>query len=105
MQASHPQAAKQHPPVEQSPLKVEQNQVTLSKEGKALLNALQQIEHESKTHKNDDKSVGDQVESFAHGALGIEHPDKMEQDEDGSYSAGQYVSAALSVGGILLAII
>ncbi|GEM74438.1 hypothetical protein [Vibrio sagamiensis] len=89
----------------QSPIKVKQNQITLSTEGKALLNALQQIEHEDKTRKNEDKSVGDQVESFTHGALGIDHPDKIEQVEDDSYSAGQYTSAALSLGGILLAII
>lgn len=87
-----------------SPLKVEQNKVTLSSEGKALLSALQEIEHESKKAEDDNKSVGEKVESFTHGALGMERPDKLE-DEDSSYSAGKYVSAALSVGGIILALV
>lgn len=34
-----------------SPIKVEQNKVTLSPEGKALLTALQEIDHESKKWK------------------------------------------------------
>ncbi len=34
-----------------APLKVEQNKVTLSSEGKALLAALKQIDHESKKSK------------------------------------------------------
>lgn len=86
-----------------APLKVEQNKVTLSEEGKALLAALQQIEKDSKVE--DGKTVGDKVESFAHGALGMDHPDKIEEEEDGSYSAGQYLSAAATIGGILLAVL
>lgn len=88
-----------------APLKVEQNKVTLSSEGKALLAALNQIDHESKKVEAENKTVGDQVESFAHGALGMDHPDTIEEEEDGSYSAGQYLSAALTVGGIILAIV
>ncbi|MGD8170091.1 hypothetical protein ACQEXU_00410 [Vibrio sp. TRT 21S02] len=88
-----------------APLKVEQNKVTLSAEGKALLAALQDIEKENKIAEGKEKSVGDKVESFAHGALGMDHPDKIEEEEDGSYSAGQYLSAAATVGGILLALI
>ncbi|MDW2072145.1 hypothetical protein R8O04_12790 [Vibrio sp. 2094] len=88
-----------------SPLKVEHNKVTLSTEGKALLAALQQIEHDSKKIEAKDKSVGEKVESFTHGALGMDHPDKIEKEEDGSYSAGQYLSAALTVGGIILALV
>ncbi|PFG55682.1 hypothetical protein ATG66_1995 [Vibrio sp. ES.051] len=87
-----------------SPLKMERNKVTLSPEGKALLSALQQIDHESEHVKVENKSVGEKVESFTHGALGMEHPTKLEEDEDGSYSAGQYLSAALTVGGIILAL-
>ncbi|CDT91577.1 conserved hypothetical protein [Vibrio diabolicus] len=88
-----------------SPLKVEHNKVTLSTEGKALLAALQQIEHDSKRVEAEDKSVGEKVESFTHGALGMDHPNKIEEEEDGSYSAGQYLSAALTVGGIILALV
>lgn len=88
-----------------APLKVEQSKVTLSEEGKALLAALQQIEKDGKTTSEEGKTVGDKVESFAHGALGMDHPDKIEEEDDGSYSAGQYLSAAATVGGILLAIL
>ncbi|MDN3613434.1 MAG: hypothetical protein ACPG5L_08600 [Vibrio gallaecicus] len=90
---------------EASPIKVEQNKVTLSEEGKALLAALQEIDKEAKVDKAANESVGDKVESFAHGALGMDHPDKIEEEDDGSYSAGQYLSAAATVGGILLAIL
>ncbi|KQB02682.1 hypothetical protein CGT92_08505 [Vibrio metoecus] len=88
-----------------APLKVEQNKVTLSEEGKALLAALQEIEKEGKTTENKDKTVGDKVESFTYGALGMEHPDKIKEEEDSSYSAGQYLSAAATIGGILLAVL
>lgn len=88
-----------------APLKVEQNKVTLSEEGKALLAALQEIDKESKVTEAGEKSVGSKVESFAHGALGMDHPDKIKEEDDGSYSAGQYLSAAATVGGILLALV
>lgn len=88
-----------------APLKVEQNKVTLSEEGRALLAALQEIDKESKAAEKGDKTVGEKVESFAHGALGMDHPDKIKEEEDGSYSAGQYLSAAATVGGILLALL
>lgn len=99
-----PQATHASQQTNSTPLKVEQNTVTLSDEGKALLAALQQIEKDGKASAENGKSVGDKVESFAHGALGMDHPDKIEE-EDGSYSAGQYLSAAATVGGILLAIL
>ena len=83
---------------------VSDNQVSLSSEGKALLYALQDIEKESQLNHDLNKDVGDDVESFAHGALGMDHPDKIEEENDSSYSAGQYLSAALTVGGVLLAL-
>jgi hypothetical protein len=85
-------------------LKVEQNKVTLSAEGKALLTALSEIDKESKEVAKD-KDFGDKVESFTHGALGMSSPDKIEETEDSSYSAGQYVSGALTAGALLLAVI
>ena len=88
-----------------APLKIEHNKVTLSDEGKALLAALQEIEKDSKVVDKHDKTVGDQVESFAHGALGMDHPDKIKEEDATSYSAGQYLSAAATIGGILLAIV
>ncbi len=90
---------------EASALKAEQNKVTLSAEGKALLAALEQIDHESKKAEAENKTVSEKVESFAHGALGMDHPDTIEEEEDSSYSAGQYLSAAMTVGGILLALV
>ncbi|MDA0155025.1 hypothetical protein AAFX30_13310 [Vibrio chagasii] len=88
-----------------APLKVEQNTVKLSDEGKALLSALKEIDKEAKKVEAENATVTDKVESFAHGALGMDHPDKIEEEDDGSYSAGQYLSAAATVGGILLALI
>ncbi|MGR5235639.1 hypothetical protein [Vibrio alfacsensis] len=88
-----------------SSLKGEQNKVTLSSEGKALLAALQQIDHESNRVNADNDTMADKVESFAHGALGMDHPDTIKEEDDGSYSAGQYLSAALTVGGVLLALV
>ena len=87
-----------------SALTVEKSSVTLSDEGKALLAALKEIDVESKKAEKDE-SVSKSVESFAHGALGMDHPDEIEEIEDDSYSAGQYLSAALTVGGILLAVV
>ncbi len=87
-----------------APLKVEQNSVTLSSEGKALLEALKQIEKNTPKEKKED-GITEQMESFAHGALGMDHPDKIEEEDDSSYSAGQYLSAAVTIGGILLALV
>ncbi|NLS14530.1 hypothetical protein HGP28_16830 [Vibrio sp. SM6] len=80
-------------------------QVTLSAEGKALLAALSQIDKESQQRSEEPKTVTDKVAAFTHGALGMDHPDKVEEKEDDSYSAGQYLSGALTLGGILLAIV
>jgi len=84
-----------------TPLKVDQNKVTLSDEGKALLSALQQIDKESEDAENTKPT---KVESFTHGALGLDHPGKTNETEDSSYSAGQYLKGALSVGAIILAL-
>lgn len=84
-----------------APLKVEQNKVTLSDEGKALLAALKDIEQGEKPDIKD-KSLGDKVESFTYGALGMDRPDDVKKDDDTSYSAGKYLSAAATVGSLLL---
>ncbi|MBB1465891.1 hypothetical protein H5300_21725 [Vibrio sp. SG41-7] len=88
-----------------TPVKVEQNTVKLSDEAKNLLSALQEIDKEAKRAEVKNETVTDKVESFAHGALGIGHPDKVKEEVDSSYSVGQYLSAAVSVGGLLLAVI
>jgi len=100
-----PQASQSELSKTSTPLKVEQNKVTLSEEGKALLAALQELDKESKATENANKSVGDKVESFTHGALGIDKPDEIATEEDSAYSAGQFLSAAATVGGILLALV
>ena len=97
-QKVRPQAQPTDVATSPTPLKVEQNKVTLSEEGKALLAALQEMEKESAP----EKTVGDKVESFAAGALGMDHPDTIKEENDDSYSAGQFLSAAATVGGILL---
>lgn len=84
-----------------TPLKVEQNKVTLSDEGKALLAALKDIEQGEKPEIKD-KSLGEKVESFTYGALGMDRPDDAKKEEDTSYSAGKYLSAAATVGSMLL---
>ena len=105
IQQAKPQAKPADDATSPSPLKAEANKVTLSEEGKALLAALQEIEKESAKMPSAEKSVGDKVESFAHGALGMDHPDTIKEEEDDSYSAGQFVSAAATIGGILLMLV
>ncbi len=83
-------------------LKADQNRVTLSNEGKALLATLQDVDSNK---ENSDKEKASQIESFAHGALGLDHPDSIKEQEDSSYSAGQYLKGALSVGAMLLALV
>jgi hypothetical protein len=49
-----------------------------------------------------DKTMSDKVEAFTYGALGMEHPDKVKEKDDSFFSAGQYLSAAATVGSLLL---
>ncbi len=51
-----------------------------------------------------DNETSKSVKSFAHGALGMDHPDAIKEQEDASYSAGQYVSAAATIGALILAL-
>jgi hypothetical protein len=77
-------------------------QVVISDEGRALLAS--KIETESV--KNTEKEATNKVESFAHGVLGMDPPDVIkEKADDDSYSAGQYLKGALTVGAFLLAIV
>lgn len=101
-QSAPPAVVKETAP---APLQVERNKVTLSEEGKALLYALQELDKESKKAEAENKTVGDKVESFTYGALGMDHPDKIKEKDDSSYSAGQYLSAAATIGGLLMILI
>ncbi len=92
-------------------------QVSLSAEGKALLQALKEIEQDAPPPVEKPKSFGDKVESFTHGALGLDPPkeddevddttakQEQEDDKDDSYTAGKYAKAAATIGTILLAVI
>lgn len=106
------------PEVKQAPLKIEASTVTISEEGKALLSALSEtdegqellyklseIDNDDGAEKSDEIST--QLTSFAHGALGLDKPEgdeKAVKENDTSYTAGQYLKGALTVGSILLAI-
>ena len=80
-------------------------QVNISAEGKALLAEASKADASTKTTKVDDDSLGDKVESFAYGALGMDEPDAVEGEVDNSYTAGQFLKGALSVGALLLAVV
>ncbi|KND60352.1 hypothetical protein BVER_02493c [Candidatus Burkholderia verschuerenii] len=41
------------------------------------------------------------VKSFAYGALGLERPDTPETDTNQFYTAGKWLGAAVTVGGII----
>ncbi|MCL1137589.1 hypothetical protein [Shewanella pneumatophori] len=54
----------------------------------------------AKAEKAADEDGGD-IESFVFGALGLDHPEEIDENGDPSYSAGQYVKAAATVGGMI----
>ena len=78
------------------------NELSLTDEGRALLAVLAEIDESDKTN---DLDMADKVESFTYGAFGMEHPDDVKEVADSSYSAGQYLKGALSIGAMLLAIV
>ncbi|SAK80736.1 hypothetical protein AWB80_05098 [Caballeronia pedi] len=41
------------------------------------------------------------VKSFAYGALGLERPEVQATDTNGFYTAGKWVAAAVTIGGIV----
>jgi hypothetical protein len=83
----------------------EKKQVSISTEGKALLAAESEKAPSKPAANVSEQDFGDKVESFAYGALGMDHPDDIDEETDGSYSAGQYLKGALSVGALLLAVV
>ncbi|MGJ7094828.1 hypothetical protein [Vibrio hannami] len=76
----------------------EKSGLVLTEEGKALLAALSEIDKEAKSEESS-------VKSFTYGALGMEHPDKIEEKDDSSYTAGSYLKGAATIGALLLAIV
>lgn len=45
------------------------------------------------------------VKSFTYGALGMDHPEKVQESDDSSYTAGKFVSALGTIGTILAVIV
>jgi len=80
-------------------------QVSISAEGKARLAEASKADATTQVAKVDDDSIGDKIESFAYGALGMDEPDAVEGEVDDSYTAGQFLKGALSVGALLLAVV
>ncbi|WP_413692921.1 hypothetical protein [Psychromonas sp. KJ10-2] len=77
----------------------ENNHVELSAKAKELSAA-----ERTNTPVSEEESTS-KVESFAHGMLGMDHPEKDKEEADDSYSAGQFLKGALSVGALLLAVV
>lgn len=66
--------------------------ISLSKEA--------QVKSPLTSEKADSEAAGG-VKSFAYGALGMDHPDKVDTKEDDSYTAGQFLKAAATVGSVI----
>lgn len=83
------------------------DKVSLSKQGQALMKTLEHIDETGSLSMPKEKSLSDKVESFTYGALGLDRPDEIKKktEEDSSYSAGKYLKAAATIGGILLAVV
>jgi hypothetical protein len=79
----------------------QEQELALTDDGRLLLAVLTEIDESSKG----DVDLTDKVESFTYGAFGMEHPDDVKEVADSSYSAGQYLKGALSIGAMLLAIV
>ncbi|MEC4728071.1 hypothetical protein HWQ46_21275 [Shewanella sp. D64] len=53
------------------------------------------------TSKQAETEKSDGVKSFAYGVLGMDHPDQIDAKEDDSYTAGQFLKAAATVGSVI----
>ncbi|MDO6765163.1 hypothetical protein [Agarivorans sp. 1_MG-2023] len=51
--------------------------------------------------KTDKAEEDSSVKSFAYGALGMDKPNEVEENEDGAYTAGQVLKAIGTVGSII----
>lgn len=68
--------------------------VTISPEGAAMAS------QDASTDEGSASSVS-AVKSFAYGTLGLERPDQPQQDRNEFYTAGRWIAAGLTVGGII----
>ncbi|UTV27860.1 hypothetical protein [Photobacterium atrarenae] len=81
--------------------------VSLSSEAKRRQGAEARLEeaNNKNTEAGDIAQTTKKAESFAYGALGLDHPDSVKQHDDEYYSAGQGLSALGTVATVLLAVI
>ncbi|OOE94713.1 hypothetical protein [Salinivibrio sp. AR640] len=59
----------------------------------------------AKAQEGKDPEETSAVKSFTYGALGMEHPEKVQESDDSSYTAGKFVSALGTIGTILAVIV
>ncbi|MBW8183157.1 hypothetical protein [Shewanella nanhaiensis] len=86
-----------------TPTKVEVSPAALSlseREQKLANNSQVSTQTSTQTDPKEGEQSGG-VKSFAYGALGMDHPDKVDQEEDDSYTAGQFLKAAATVGSVI----
>ncbi|ELR64031.1 hypothetical protein C942_03112 [Photobacterium marinum] len=76
--------------------------VSISEEAKRM-QAADAGKHNTKADE-DNPQAATKAESFAYGALGMDHPDEVKQNTDDFYTAGQVLSALGTVATVLLAI-
>lgn len=68
--------------------------VTISPKGAAMAS------QDASTDEGSTSSVS-AVKSLAYGTLGLERPDQPQQDRNTFYTAGRWIAAGLTVGGII----
>ncbi|WP_051333394.1 hypothetical protein [Aliagarivorans marinus] len=49
----------------------------------------------------EDNENPSKLKSFSYGALGMDHPAQVEETEDKSYTMGQYLKAAATIGSLI----
>ncbi|PSW19309.1 hypothetical protein C9I98_13150 [Photobacterium sanctipauli] len=82
---------------------VAQTTVSISEEAK-LKQAEEVAQQSTQADGSTEKDSAGKAESFAYGALGMDHPDEVKENTDDFYTAGQVLSALGTVATVLLAI-
>mgnify|MGYP001228449707 CR=1 FL=1 len=82
-------------------VKTGESTVSISEEAKRMQAA---DTGKQKTEADGSAQTTKLAESFAYGALGMDHPDEVKQNTDDFYTAGQVLSALGTVATVLLAI-
>lgn len=58
-----------------------------------------------KTARAEGNTPASSVEAFTYGALGMDHPDEVKNNEDDAYTAGQVLSALGTIGAVLAIVV